>query len=62
MKYLASDTTIDYDDLLKLLKVKDRNGKGEIDYSDFCKWFGGAIHNMQGFYFRHNSKRNPEFF
>ena len=46
MKYLASDTTIDYDDLLKLLKVKDRNGKGEIDYSDFCKWFGGAIHNM----------------
>lgn len=61
MRYLASDSTTQYDDLSKLLKIKDRNGKGEIDFSDFSKWFGSAIHNLQGFYFRHDSKRNPEF-
>lgn len=61
MKYLCTDSTVEYDDLLKLLKIKDRNGKGSLDFSDFSKWFGSAIHNMQGFYFRHDSKRNPEF-
>ena len=47
---------------MKLLKVKDRNGKGIIDFTDFSKWFGSAIHKSEGFYFRHDStKVNPEF-
>ena len=46
----------------KLLCVKDRNGKGRIDFTDFGKWFGSAIHKSEGFYFRHDSKMvNPEF-
>ena len=62
MKHFGTDATVEYDDLLKLLQIKDRNGKGDIDFSDFTKWFGSAIHNMQGFYFRHDSKTvNPEF-
>lgn len=62
MKNFGTDLTEEYDDLQKLLKVKDRNGVGRIDFTDFCKWFGSVIHNMQGFYFRHDSKTvNPEF-
>ena len=62
MKHFGTDLTEEYDDLLKLLKIKDRNGEGRIDFTDFCKWFGSVIHNMQGFYFRHDSKTvNPEF-
>lgn len=61
MKRFGSDGTVEYDDLMKLLTIKDRNGKGNIDFSDFTKWFGSAIHNLQGFYFRHDSKTNPEF-
>jgi len=53
---------MEYDDLLKLLKIKDRNGEGRIDFTDFSKWFGTAIHKSEGFFFRHDSKTvNPEF-
>ena len=46
----------------KLLQIKDRNDKGRIDFTDFSKWFGSAIHKSEGFYFRHDSKTvNPEF-
>ena len=46
----------------KLLEVKDRNGKGRLDFGDFSKWFGSAIHKSEGFYFRHDTKKvNPEF-
>lgn len=62
LSYFATDQSIDYEDLLKLLKTKDRNGKGEIDFTDFSKWFGSAIHKSEGFYFRHDSKCvNPQF-
>lgn len=53
---------VEFDDLDKLLKVKDRNGAGRIDFTDFSKWFGNAIHKSEGFYFRHDSKLvNPPF-
>lgn len=53
---------LEYEDLQKLLCVKDRNGKGRIDFTDFGKWFGSAIHKSEGFYFRHDSKMvNPPF-
>lgn len=30
--YNATDHDMEYDDLLKLLKIKDRNGEGRIDF------------------------------
>lgn len=38
---------------------KDHKGHGKIGYSDFSKWLGSAIHMSEGFYFRHDSIKNP---
>ena len=35
--------------------------KGSLSYADFSKWLGGAIHQPEGFYFRHDSIKNPPF-
>jgi hypothetical protein len=32
-----------------------------IGYTDFSKWVGNAIHMSEGFYFRHDSVKNPQF-
>ena len=56
LNYLGTDGSIEYEDLMKLLKSKDRSGVGRIDFTDFSKWFGSAIHKSEGFYFRHDSK------
>lgn len=40
---------------------KDSKKKGMIGYTDFSKWVGNAIHMSEGFYFRHDSVRNPQF-
>ena len=61
MHYFGTEP-FEYGDLHKLLCVKDRNGVGRIDFIDFSKWFGSAIHKAEGFYFRHDSKLvNPPF-
>lgn len=28
---------------------------------DFSKWLGNAIHMSEGFYFRHDSVKNPQY-
>ena len=62
LTFFGTAQAIDYADLQKLLEVKDRNGKGRLDFGDFSKWFGSAIHKSEGFYFRHDTKKvNPEF-
>ena len=32
-----------------------------MNYADFSKWMGGVIHQSEGFYFRHDSMKNPQF-
>jgi hypothetical protein len=44
--------------------MKDRDvshNEGKISYKDFSKWVGNYIHSVQGFYFRHDSIKNPPF-
>jgi hypothetical protein len=44
--------------------MKDRDvshNDGKISYKDFSKWVGNYIHSVQGFYFRHDSIKNPPF-
>lgn len=43
------------------MQDKDSKHVGLLDYSDFSKWLGGAIHQTSGFYFRHDSNKNPSF-
>jgi hypothetical protein len=48
-------------DLRKLLIDQDSSKQGKLSYEDFSKWIGSYIHVTEGFYFRHDSKRNPQF-
>ena len=52
---------IPFEDLMKIMidKSSKKDGSGQINYSDFSKWLGNSIHVTEGFYFRHDSKRNP---
>jgi hypothetical protein len=40
---------------------KDSTGKGRLGYADFSKWVGNSIHQSEGFYFRHDSVKNPGY-
>lgn len=52
---------MNYNDLKKLVIDKDSKKIGKIGYTDFSKWVGNAIHMSEGFYFRHDSVKNPQF-
>ena len=54
-----SAKNIDFNDLLLLLRSKSKNGV--LDYCDFSKWIGGVIQQSEGFFFRHDSVRNPVY-
>lgn len=32
---------------------------GRLNYMTFSKWLGNSIHMAEGFYFRHDSTKNP---
>lgn len=50
------------DDLRKLLYERDSTKKGRLNYEDFSAWVGNCIHQSEGFYFRHDSTTNPQFY
>ena len=43
------------------LSGKIQESKTSINYSDFSRWLGPAIHQAEGFIFRHDSKKNPVY-
>jgi hypothetical protein len=54
-----SDIAVNYDDLAKLIKERDSKHEGKLNYEDFSAWVGNSIHMSEGFFFRHDSSRNP---
>lgn len=44
LKQFCNEDKIDYADLNKLIKDKDSKHRGELNYTDFSKWLGGAVH------------------
>ena len=50
---------INFNDLKKLIMEKDSTKRGKLGYTDFSKWVGNCIHSSEGFYFRHDSVKNP---
>lgn len=61
LRYFGQEKDIDYNDLKKLIRDKDSKKIGKIGYTDFSKWVGNTIHLSEGFYFRHDSIKNPQF-
>lgn len=56
-----SDIAVNYDDLAKLIKERDSKREGRLNYEDFSAWVGNSIHMSEGFFFRHDSSRNPQY-
>lgn len=61
LRHFGNDQNLNYDDLKKLIIDKDSKKLGRINYSDFSRWLGSSIHMSEGFYFRHDSVKNPLF-
>lgn len=61
LRYFGNEKEINYNDLKKLIQDKDSKKQGRIGYTDFSKWLGGSIHQCEGFYFRHDSSKNPQY-
>jgi hypothetical protein len=61
LKYFGNETDLNYNDLKKLIFDKDHKKEGKIGYMDFSRWLGNAIHMSEGFYFRHDSIKNPQY-
>lgn len=59
LKYFGNEPDLNFNDLKKIMIDKDSKKQGKIGYSDFSKWLGSAIHLSEGFYFRHDSIKNP---
>ena len=53
--------SVNLKDIETLLKNRDSKRKGKVDFKDFCKWMGTAIEPCEGFYFRHDSVKNPQY-
>lgn len=59
-RYFGQDgSKLDFADLQMLIKYKDSKKVGTLNYKDFSKWMGISIEPSEGFYFRHDSVRNP---
>jgi len=62
-KYLGASKQKNFDFTLLeiLIKLNTKGMKTRINYNDFCAWFGPAIEPTETFFFRHDSKKNPQF-
>jgi hypothetical protein len=44
-----------------LIKMKNPKRSPQINYTEFCRWFGSVIEPVEAFYFRHDSQKNPQY-
>ena len=44
-----------------LVKMQTKGLKTQVNYNDFVAWFGNSIEPTESFFFRHDSKKNPQF-
>lgn len=59
LRYMGHNEKVNFDDMKKLIMDKDPTKTGRLGYTEFSKWMGGTIHQTAGFYFRHDSSKNP---
>jgi hypothetical protein len=61
LRNFGDNKDLQFVDLKKLIQSKDHFNRGKISYEDFSAWVGNSIHMSEGFYFRHDSTRNPQY-
>lgn len=63
IRMLGNSVEIDCRDLEKIMSEYADPSKKTVclSYSQFSKWMGNAIQQPRSFYFRHDSKKNPEY-
>lgn len=67
IKRYGTAIDIQYEDLESIMKqnaISEMTKKRQqvaINYCDFSRWFGPTIQKAEGFYFRHDSKKNPHY-
>ena len=59
----AGSTKYDFNLLKMLIKMRsgDKHNVGKVNFTEFCRWFGAVIEPAEGFYFRHDSMKNPQY-
>ena len=57
----SKDKNFDFTLMEILIKLKTSGMKTRVYYKDFCSWLGSSIEPTEGFYFRHDSKKNPQY-
>lgn len=60
-KFLGASTQkrFDYTLLEILIKMRTANLGTKVFYKDFCAWLGSSVEPTEGYYFRHDSMKNP---
>ena len=61
LRNFGDNKDLKFNDLKKLIESKDHFNRGKISYEDFSAWVGNCIHMSEGFYFRHDSVKNPQY-
>ena len=57
--FFRENELVTYEDMKTLFDHR-ASMPGRMSYTDFCQWVGSSIHQSEGFYFRHDSCRNPQ--
>lgn len=57
----SNDKNFDFTLMEILIKLRTQGMKTKVFYKDFCAWLGSSIEPTEGFYFRHDSKKNPNY-
>lgn len=57
----SAQKKFDYSLLEILIKMRTKNLSTRIYYNDFCAWLGSSVEPTESFYFRHDSKKNPQY-
>ena len=61
LRNFGDEREFNFMDLKKLIESKNAWNHGQISYEDFSAWVGQSIHMSEGFYFRHDSVKNPQY-
>ena len=60
-KLIGGQEKYDFNIIKMLLKVKNKSHESKLNYHEFSIWFGEYIEPSEVFFFRHDSKKNPNF-
>lgn len=58
--FVNESNRINFDELEQLMTQRGKK-KGFLDFRDFSRWMGISIQPSGGFFFRHDSVRNPQY-